>query len=117
MNFIKALGTVAFFTMAVTGCSTSNEYLDLSNPVRVVAEESNGPTVCVSDVTDSRVFIGDGSKDDTPSGSVFSEESTSRAYARLKTAIGERAGGFFVPKDQTVVSVVKETSEQSLTYT
>lgn len=50
MNFIKALGTVAFFTMAATGCSTSNEYLDLSNPVRVVAEESNGPTVCVSDV-------------------------------------------------------------------
>ena len=35
MNFIKALGTVAFFTITVTGCSTSNEYLDLSNPVRV----------------------------------------------------------------------------------
>ncbi len=114
MNFIKALGTVAFFTMAVTGCSTSNEYLDLSNPVRVVAEESNGPTVCVSDVTDSRVFIGDGSREDTPSGSVLSEEYTSKAYARLKTAIGEPAGGLLLPNDKTVASVVKETIEKAL---
>lgn len=114
MNFIKTFGAAALFALTVSGCSTSNESLDLSNPVRVVDQESNGPSVCVSDVTDSRVFIGDGSKVDTPSGSVLSEEYTSRAYARLKTAVGEPAGGLLLPKDKTVASLVKETIEKAL---
>ncbi|MGN1281520.1 MAG: hypothetical protein ACI4UM_06410 [Succinivibrio sp.] len=113
MRKISIFAVCALLCAFLCSCSSKDAVVDLKSPVRVETPSAHGASVYIADVTDNRVFTGASNKFNTPSGAVLSKDYTSRAYARMKTALGQLGGGILLPKGKTVESVVRNTIEQA----
>jgi uncharacterized lipoprotein YajG len=102
-----------FAVMLLTACSNGEHVADLKSPIEVVSY-NNGPKVCIADVTDNRLFVGNENQPNLPSGEILSPDYKSRAYARLKNTFGSQTGAMLLPRDKTVTMVVKEILERAL---
>ncbi len=103
----------AFALLFLTACSSGEYVVDLKNPIEVVSD-GTGPKVCIADVTDNRLFVGNENQPNLPSGTILSPDYKSRAYARLKNSFGSQTGALLVPRDKTVCTVVKEVLQRAL---
>lgn len=102
-----------FAVMFLSACSNGEHVVDLKSPIEVVSY-NNGPKVCIADVTDNRLFVGNENQPNLPSGEILSPDYKSRAYARLKNTFGSQTGSMLLPRDKTVTMVVKEILERAL---
>ena len=111
-NFKYLLAT---FTVAASlcACSTGEYVVDLKTPITVENINQGTKAVCVADVTDNRLFIGNEAKPNLPSGAILSKDYKARSYARLKT-LGEQSGALLLPQNKTVASLFKDLLEQAL---
>ena len=102
-----------FAVMFLSACSNGEHVVDLKSPIEVVSY-NNGPKVCIADVTDNRLFVGNENQPNLPSGEILSPDYKSRAYARLKNTFGSQTGSMLLPRDKTVTMVVREILERAL---
>jgi len=109
IKYLLCLGAVLF----VTACSNGLHVVDLKSPVEVVSPNS-GRSICIADVTDNRIFNGDETRPNLPSGEILSKDYKARAYARLKNTLQQQSGAMLLPEDKTVASLVKNTLKQAL---
>ena len=111
-NFKYLLAT---FTVAASlcACSTGEYVVDLKTPITVENINQGTKAVCVANVTDNRLFIGNEAKPNLPSGAILSKDYKARSYARLKT-LGEQSGALLLPQNKTVASLFKDLLEQAL---
>jgi len=97
----------------ISACSNGEHVVDLKTPIEVVSQ-SNGPKVCIADITDNRLFVGNENQPNLPSGTILSSDYKARAYARLKNSFGSQTGALLLPRDKSVTGVVKELLTKAL---
>ncbi|MDH5190229.1 MAG: flagellar biosynthesis protein [Gammaproteobacteria bacterium] len=111
--------TVIFIVLFLGGCATSRGIVSLQVPESNMQVQSNGKSIFIRTVSDTRIFQENPKSPDTPSlgfggANNASKELKKRAIARKRNGFGKALGDILLEENQTVESVIKDSLEKSL---